>query len=212
MNIINNLQWRYSTKLFDSTKKIDEQTIAEIEDGLVLTASSFGLQPWQFLIIENQDIKQQLTPASFNQPQIESCSHLIVLTAMKSIDEKYIQEFIDLTAQTRGIDAATLQGYKDMMIGFLLKSGMNIQTWSEKQCYIALGNLLNIVAEFKIDACPMEGIIPAKYDEILGLTNTNYTTCLACPIGYRSVDDSYANAKKVRFEKEKIIKKIVFNK
>jgi nitroreductase len=216
MNIIDNLQWRYATKAFDGDKKIDEKTISQVEDGLVLTASSFGLQPWKFIVVKDQEIKKQLVPASYNQTQVENCSHLVVFAAIKSINEEYIQNYINTIIELRQINnipskeakeevMKRLADYQQMMIGFLLKSGINVQSWAEKQCYIALGNLLNIAAEFKIDSCPMEGIIPAKYDEILGLTNTNYTTCLACPLGYRSKDDRYASLKKVRFDKETVI-------
>ena len=206
MSITSKLEWRYATRLFDETKKIDSNTLEQIEDSLVLTASSFGLQPWKFIIVENQDLKNELTPASFGQPQTNTCSHLVVFTALKTITTNYIDVFVNHIAETRGTTLDKLAAYKDMMKGFLLSDNFDTRAWAKNQCYIALGNLLTVCADLQIDTCAMEGIIQEQYNAILDV-DSNYTTVVACAIGYRSANDAYAGAKKVRFHKEQVIVK-----
>jgi len=207
MDVISSLKWRYAVKKFDNAKKINANTLHVIEDALILTASSYGLQPWKFLIVQNEDIRKKLTSASWNQSQIEDCSHLIVFLAKKNIDEKYVNDYIYSIAKTRNIDVKLLDEYKAMMLGGIV-NGMDAEKqkiWAQKQCYIALGNLLNTCAILSVDACPMEGFNAVKYDEILNLTDSGYTSTVVCPIGFRSTKDDYQNLQKVRFNKSELI-------
>jgi len=205
--LIETLNWRYAVKKFDATKKISDTDWKTLEDSLVLTPSSYGLQPWKFLIVQSPEVRKKLTPASWNQTQVEDCSHFVVLASKTTLDEKYISNFINDAATQRGMDAAKLEGYKKMMMGDLLQGPRSkiIQEWATRQVYIALGNLMTCSALLEIDTCPMEGIDPVKYDEILGLKGTDYLTAVACAVGYRSSDDKYAQAKKIRFANEKVI-------
>lgn len=207
--VLEQMKWRYATKVFDTDKKISDDLWETIEDSMVLTPSSFGLQPWKFLVIENPSVKAKLVEHSWNQEQVSQCSHLVVLAALKDTQESDVNEFIKDIHSKRGGDIEALDPYKGMMLGFL--SNMNAEkteTWAKNQVYVALGQLMSTAAMLEIDACPMEGIIPAKYDEILGLSDSRYTTVMACPLGYRSTNDKYAELPKVRYEKDRIIEHI----
>ncbi len=209
-NLIEALNWRYAVKKFDSSKKIAAADWKALEDSLVLTPSSYGLQPWKFLIVQNPEVRKKLTPASWNQTQVEDCSHFVVFASKVKLDEQYITNFIHETATQRGMAPAILDGYKKMMMGDLLQGPRSkiIHEWATRQVYIALGNLMTCAALIGIDTCPMEGIDPAKYDDILGLKGTDYLTAVACAVGYRSNEDKYAKAKKIRFSTDKIIQNI----
>lgn len=209
-NLLEGLQWRYATKIFDATKKIDEYTWQTIEETLVLTPSSYGLQPWKFLVITDKAVMQKLTAASWGQKQIEECSHLVVFTAKEKLDEAYLDHYIASIAKTRGIDPKTMDGLKKMMLGDIVNGPRSAQSfeWAARQCYIALGNLMTSAALLGLDTCPMEGIQPDKYDEILNLRGTGFKTVMACPVGFRSDSDKYKDMKKVRFCKDELIKKI----
>lgn len=205
--LIESLEWRYATKNFDSSKKIDEKTWSTLEKALILSPSSYGLQPWKFIIVQDQVIKDQLRAFSWNQSQVSDCSHHVVFAIKEKMDEAHITHFIEETAKARGMDAALMEGYKKMMIGDLVNGPRSkvISEWAARQTYIALGNFMTAAAVIGVDTCPLEGIDPVKYDEILGLTGTGWKVVVACPAGYRSSDDKYSTAKKVRFSASEVI-------
>ncbi|MBI2519183.1 MAG: NAD(P)H-dependent oxidoreductase [Bdellovibrio sp.] len=205
--LIDCLEWRYATKKFDNTKKIDPQAWEALERALVLTPSSFGLQPWKFIVIQNQAVKEKLREASMNQSQVTDCSHYLVIAVKEKTDGEFISHYIERIAQVRSIDRAGLEGYKKIMMGALVmnpKSPENL-TWATCQGYIALGNFMTAAAVLGIDTCPLGGIVPAKYDEILALKDSGWKTIVACCAGFRSADDNYARAKKVRFLSQELI-------
>ncbi len=205
-HLLEQLRWRYATKQFEANKEIPADTWSAIEDSLVLTPSSFGLQPWHFVVITNQETKKALLPHSWNQTQVTDCSHFVVLSAKINPDEADVDEFLNRTIEVRGGDLESLQGYRDMMLGFMNKMSPEERLhWAKNQTYIALGQLMSTAATLGIDACPMEGIVPAEFDRILKLTEKGLTTSVACALGYRSVEDSYAKAPKVRFDKKDLI-------
>ncbi len=206
-SLLQQLNWRYATKKFDATRKISEGDWGTLEKALILTASSYGLQPWKFIIVTDPALKAKLRPASWNQSQVEDCSHLVVFTAKQDVTEADVDRFIARIAEVRGVSLESLAGYKGFMMGDLVNGPRHaiIGEWAARQTYIAMGNLLTSAALLGIDACPFEGIEPAKYDEILGLKGTGYTTISACPVGYRATDDKYATAAKVRFEAKDIV-------
>jgi len=205
--LIEALEWRYATKKFNATKKIDEETWSSLEKALILTPSSYGLQPWKFVVVQNQQIKDQLRAVSWNQSQVSDCSHHVVFVIKEKMDEAHITHFIEQTAKVREMDPASMDGYKKIIIGDLVQGARSkvITEWAARQAYIALGNFMTAAAVLGVDACPLEGIDPVKYDEILGLTGTGWKTVCACPAGYRADDDKYATAKKVRFDSSEII-------
>jgi nitroreductase len=204
--LIDSLTWRYATKVFDANKKIPSETWNAIEESLILTPSSFGLQPWKFVIVTDPEVKAQLLPHSWNQQQVVDCSHLVVLAAQAPVTDKELDTFIDRTHELRGGDKADLQFYREMMGGFVAKmDDAQLLNWAKNQVYIALGQLMASAAALRIDACPMEGITPAEYDNILGLEGTGYFTTVACPLGYRSNEDKYATLPKVRYTSDQVI-------
>jgi len=206
-NLLQALHWRYAVKKFDATKKIDPKTWQALEESLVLTPSSYGLQPWRFIVVTNPELRRRLTAVSWNQKQVEDCSHHVVFAVKEKMDEAHVQKFVDQMGKVRGVDPATFAGYQKMMVGDVV-TGPRSQVafeWAARQAYIALGNFMTACALVGVDTCPMEGIDPAKYDEILGLTGSGWRTVVACPAGYRASDDKYATEKKVRFEKSVVI-------
>ncbi len=209
-NLIESLNWRYAVKKFDNQKTIATATWKALEESLILTPSSYGLQPWKFLVVTNKEIRQKLTAVSWNQKQVEDCSHLVVFAVKEKVDEAHVQSFIEQMAKIRGVEASTFEGYKNMMIGDVVKGPRSLMAyeWAARQAYIALGNFMTSCAVLNVDTCPMEGIDPGKYDEILGLTGSGWRTVVACPAGYRSADDKYSEAKKVRFSNEAMIQHI----
>jgi len=208
-NLLECLQWRYATKVFDKEKIIAPDTWAAIEKSMVLTPSSFGLQPWKFITITCQKTKTALLEHSWNQSQVTDCSHMVVLCVRDTMGEQEIEQWLDALAATRGVSRDSLEGYAAMMHGFFANMNRD-QTlaWAKNQVYIALGQLMTSAAVIGVDACPMEGIVPAEYDRILGLKNSGFATSVACAMGYRSDDDSYATLPKVRYPESEIIKTI----
>ncbi|MCA6423190.1 MAG: NAD(P)H-dependent oxidoreductase [Flavobacterium sp.] len=204
-NFINNANWRYATKKFDSSKKVSKEDLATIKEAIRLSASSYGLQPYKVFIIENPELRAQLQPAAWGQSQIVDASHLIVFANITNIGEKEIDESLALTAKTRGLPADALKGYGDFMkskITSLPEEERN--TWTSKQTYLALGNLLNIASELKIDVTPMEGFEVAKLNEILGLEKLGLNASVLATIGYRHKDDATQNYAKVRKSNEEL--------
>jgi nitroreductase len=206
-SLLQQLNWRYATKKFDASRKISATDWSVLEQALVLTPSSYGLQPWKFIIVTDSALKTKLRPASWNQAQVEDCSHLVVFAAKQDITEIDVDRFIARIAEVRGTSTESLAAYQGFMVGDLVKGPRHaiIQEWTARQTYIAMGNLLTSAALLGIDACPFEGIEPTQYDEILGLKGSGYATVAACPLGFRAADDKYASAPKVRFEAKDVI-------
>ena len=205
-DLLQQLHWRYATKKFDPTKTIPEDTIAALASSLVLTPSSFGLQPWQFLVIRDPAIREELLPHSWGQAQVTDCSHLVVLAAKTETTEAEIDRFLERTVAVRGGEIDQLNPYREMMVGFTKNMDQaDCLQWAKLQTYIALGQLMASAAVLGIDACPMEGIAPSEYDRLLTLPAQGYTTSVACALGYRADDDKYATAPKVRFEESEVV-------
>lgn len=203
------LRFRYATKAFDAARKIPAETWDAIEQSLVLTPSSFGLQPWKFLVIDNPEIREKLKAASWGQGQVTDASHLVVLTARTDLAQADIDSWIARLSEVQGTPLEVLAGLSGVISSF--SSAMTPaekQAWNTRQVYIALGQLMTAAAVLGIDSCPLEGISPADYDTILDLPGTGYATAVACALGYRSAEDKYAVAPKARFEAEKVIARI----
>ena len=200
-NIIDDLNWRYATKQFDADKKISAEDVKTLLTAIQLSASSFGLQPYQILHIKNAEMREKLKPASWNQTQITDASDMLVFCALNSVNDQHVDDFIANTATTRGMNVEDLAPYAGMIKQSLghLKSIPNADSfWAEKQAYLAVGNLLTVAANMKIDACPMEGFDTNAYNEILGLADKNLRACVVVTLGYRHADDKYADLPKVR--------------
>ena len=196
---IENQNWRYATKKFNSEKKISNSDLEMLKEAIQLSSSSYGLQPYKVLIIENEEIRKQLQPASWGQSQITDASHLFVFASETNVDAEYITRYADNMAKTRNIPFDSVKGYADFMIGNISTLTPEKQLiWAQKQAYLALGNLLNAAAELKIDVTPMEGFLPEQYNEILGLTEKGLHATLVATIGYRHDEDDTQHYAKVR--------------
>jgi nitroreductase len=207
--VLEALQWRYATKKFDHAKKIPGDVWSALEQALVLAPSSYGLQPWKFVVVDNRELRQKLSAASWGQTQPVDCSHYVVFAHRKNLSAADIDRYIDRIVEVRGGAKETLKGYRDIMVGNTEKArvGGTLDIWMSHQVYIALGQFMAAAALLGVDTCPMEGLEPLKYDEILGLTSLGYSTLCACAAGYRSADDKYARAPKVRFAHHEIVTK-----
>ncbi|HEY3762608.1 MAG TPA: NAD(P)H-dependent oxidoreductase [Verrucomicrobiae bacterium] len=204
------LEWRYATKRFDNAKKISGDTWDALEKALVLTPTSYGLQPYQFIVLTDAKKRAELQPHSWNQPQVTDCSHYVVFTARTKMDEAYIDRWIKRLSEVRGVTPDSLGAYRGMMVRNIMQGGRGMldHEWAIRQTYIALGNLMTCAAMLGVDACPMEGIVPAEYDRILNLGDSGYTTVVACAVGYRAADDKNAKIPKARFHASDLIQKI----
>ncbi|CAL67622.1 NAD(P)H-dependent oxidoreductase [Christiangramia forsetii] len=200
------LNWRYATKKFDSRKEISEEDLNTLLESVQLSASSYGLQPYEVIVVKDQKIREKLKAAAWNQTQVTDASYLMVFANLTHVNEAYVNTYLDNIAETRNMSREDLKGMEDMIRNTTLQLPADAQnTWAAKQAYIALGNLLSAAASQKIDACPMEGFDAAKFDEILGLKDRNLTTAVIAPIGYRSEDDQYQHLTKVRKSKSDLI-------
>jgi nitroreductase len=206
-HLLERLNWRYAVKRFDAQKKISAADWQGLEEALILSPSSFGLQPWKFVVVANPDVRKKLLPLSWNQTQTVDASHFVVFAIKRDLGVADIERFIQRTATVRGIPAETIDGYKKMMIGDLVHGPRSkiINEWATRQVYIALGNFMTSAAMIGVDTCPMEGIDPPKYDEVLGLPAKGFQTVVACAAGYRADDDKYAKAAKVRYPRDDMI-------
>jgi nitroreductase len=205
--LVEALNWRYATKKFDPARKIPADDWRALEQALVLAPSSIGLQPWKFFVVTDAAVKTRLVPASYHQAQTADCSHFVVFTVRRDIDEAHVDRHITRMMEVQGTAAASLDKFRTMTLRNLDKARAagTLDTWQTHQIYIALGQFMASAAVLGIDTCPMEGIAPDQMDEILGLAGTNYTTVVACAAGYRRGDDKYAAMKKVRFKPEEVI-------
>ena len=209
-DLVERLSWRYATKKFDPTKKIPSDVWAALEQSLLLSPSSFGLQPWAFIVVNDRATREKLAAASWNQPQITAASHLVVFAIRKNLKAADAEKLIDRIVEVRKVSRESLEGFKGMMTGFLGNppAGFKIDDWSARQLYIALGTFLTSCAAIGVDACPMEGIQPADYDRILGLGKQGLSAVCVATAGYRAEDDGYAKLPKVRFPAEQIIQRV----
>lgn len=207
--ILSALNWRYATKQFNAEKKVSDDDLKLLLESIRLAPSSLGVQPWKVLVITNQSLRQQLKKAAYNQPQVVDASHLIIFASRKTINEEYVDSYVNTVAAVRNQRIEDVQEYKQMIMhSASRKTQEQIMEWTARQAYIALGFLLETAAIMKIDACPMEGFDNKEFDSMLGLDKTDYTSVVIAPVGYRSVEDKYALARKVRFNDEKIFIKI----
>ncbi len=208
MNLIASLQRRYATKKMTGDK-VSTEKLDTILHATQLSASSYGLQPYTILVIDNDQVKKQLSPAAYNQPQILQSSHLLVFCAWTDISEAQVTDYIKNIAITRNIDEESLSEFKATILGTVNSLSVEEkQVWAAKQAYIALGTTLVAAAVEEVDATPMEGFIAAQFDEILGLECKGLKSVVICALGYRSADDVLATLPKVRRDKRLLFQSI----
>lgn len=200
---LENQNWRYATKKFDASKKISAEDLKTLKEAIRLSSSSYGLQPYKVIVVENPELRAKIQPAAWGQSQIVDASHLIVFANITNFGNAEIDEALANFTTTRGLPSDALNGYGDFMKSKI--SSLPVETrnvWTAKQTYLALGNLLNAAAELKIDVTPMEGFEPTLVNEILGLDKLGLNASLLATIGYRHKEDETQHYKKVRKSNE----------
>jgi len=205
MSLVKAFNWRYATKKYDVSKKIESGVFADLTETVRLAPSSFGLQPYRFLLVEDQAKLQEISRAANGQLQIATGAHVMVLAVETNIDEKTVASYMDKAAVARQQERKKLEPreqYVNMMIG-KLNYDQRV-AWAEKQAFIAVGVFISAAAEAGVDASPMEGFDKSRVDEILGLDEKHLASTLLFVIGYRSEDDEYASIPKIRKKVEEI--------
>lgn len=203
------LEWRYATKKFESGKKISAEQLNTLKKAVQLAASSYGLQPYEVLIVTSQDLREKLQPAAWGQSQVVDASHLFIFCNKTSVKDSYIDDYISQVSTERDLPEGSLKDY-----GNFMKSKVNAlskeeqQNWTAKQTYIALGNLLSAAAHLELDACPMEGFEPEKFNEILNLHEKGLNAVVIATVGYRSEEDATQHYKKVRRSENQLFTKL----
>ena len=206
MSNIKALNWRYATKKFDASKTLSEDKIEVLKKAFNLTATSYGLQPLKMLIISNKELQSELRNFSFNQQQVDTASHVLVICIEDKVDEEFITNYFERVKHVRETPEEIIKPFHEFLVNdFKAKAEEEIHAWAINQAYLALGTLLTVCAAEEIDACPMEGFEPQKYDEYLNLHDKNLRSVLVLPVGYRSEDDEFSKFKKVRRPLDEVI-------
>ena len=201
--LIEALEWRYACKKFDADKRISDTDLNTILDSIQLTPSSYGLQPIKVLLIETKELREQIKPIAWNQAQVVDASHLLVFCHYTALSESYVDQHVSLMANTRNLPIEKLQGFGTHVKASIASMNADqVNQWTAKQTYIALGQVLLSCALLQIDATPMEGFDRKALDELLDLSKDGLSASLLCPIGYRHAEDPYIALKKVRKTKD----------
>jgi len=204
--IIQDLSWRYATKIFDPTKKVSVEDLHTILESGRLSPSSSGIEMWKFIVVENKDIRTKLREVSFDQPKVTDASHIIVIAYRTDGEVNMIKERLERTAKIQNQkveDLAGLKGILDMALKMKLDTG-TLEPWIKSQTYIPLGMMIETASLLKIDNCAMEGFIPEKVDEVLGLKEKNLKSATMLALGYRG-DDPASSRPKVRREFDEVV-------
>ena len=198
--IIDAMNWRYAGKIFDTTKKVSDDDLHTILEAGRLSPSVFGMEPWNFIVVKNPEIREKLKAASYGQPKVTDASHLIVIAARTDAGT-VADELVARTAKTQGKTVEDLKGLSDMVHGSVAQHGEGTNAWLSRQCYIPLGSMIETASLLSIDSGPMEGFNPDEVDAILGLAQKNLRSTVILALGYRG-DDAYAKLPKTRMSFE----------
>ncbi len=205
-DLLEQLHWRYAVKAFDPARKLSPEQLDALLESLRLAASSFGLQPWKFVVVDDPALRAKVRENAWGQSQTTDASQLIVLCAQRELTAADIDRWSAELTKARGGDPAIHEGYRKMMLGWhKSKTPEQLKQWMARQVYLALGTLLTAAAALGIDACPMEGFDPVKVGEVLGLEKLGLEAVVMCPVGFRSAADKYAGVAKVRYPQDEVI-------
>ncbi|MEQ6166261.1 NAD(P)H-dependent oxidoreductase [Ekhidna sp. MALMAid0563] len=200
MNLLDKLNWRYATKVFDPKRKVSTDDLDFLKEAIRLSVSSYGLQMYKVLIIESPEIREELRKASWDQAQITDASHLFIFCNYTVNHDQHVDDYIQLIIDTQEtVETKGLKQYGEFIKSDIAQmEPMERKSWSEKQTYLAMNNLIIACADRKIDACPMEGFDKQAYNRILGLDELGLNASVIAPVGYRSEKDQTQKRKKVR--------------
>ena len=204
-NIVKALEWRYAVQSFDPAQKVSEADLRTILESGRLAPSSFGLEPWKFIVVENTEIRAKLQAVSYGQPKVSEASHLVVIARRTDTRENIVRERLERTAKIQHQDAQALAGFKEMLDGVIKgRDDVTLDIWNSRQVYIALGMMMETASLLGVDNAAMEGFDPKGVDEVLGLSKQNLTATVLLSLGYRGVDPS-ADRPKVRRDPTEVI-------
>lgn len=208
MDLIKALNWRYATKRFDADRILPEEQILRLKRTFNLTATSYGLQPLRLVVVQDKPLQEKLRNAAFNQQQVSTASHVLVIAIEKEVGKEFIENYFRSVHHIRKTPKEILNPYTESLVKrFEKASPREIREWAVNQAYLSLGSLLTACAVEEIDSCPMEGFDPQQFDQILGLSDLNLESILVLPVGYRAPDDKFASFKKVRRPLEEMVLK-----
>lgn len=206
MELLNKLKWRYATKAMNG-KKVPQEKIDNIIEAISLSPTSSGLQPFEVMVIKNQDLKEKIKDIAFNQSVITDCSHLFVFAAWDNYTVERINKMFDLTNEVRGFKSEGWENYRQFLLGiYPQRDAEENFNHAAKQAYIAFSNAITAAAFEGVDCTPIEGFEPKKLDKLLGLEQKGLRSCLLLPVGYRDeTNDWLVNLQKVRKDKNDLI-------
>ena len=207
--LLESLGWRYATKAFDPKREVPDDLWSGLEEALVLTPSSFGLQPWKFVVLEDRALREHLVPFAWGQRQVVEASKLVVFCIRKDLGHAEIDAYLDRIREVRGTPPGALDGFRKTLVGTLVEGGLRpmINEWATRQVYIALGNFMTAAALVGVDTCPLEGFAPEKFDEVLALGQQGWSSVVCCAAGYRQAEDRYSKMPKVRFRRQDVVER-----
>lgn len=207
MSFLENLNWRYATKKFDSTKKVSDENLQKIRDAIRMAPTSFGVQMFSVVEVVDTEIRNKLKEVSWNQVQVTDSDRVFVFLRRNDGEARVENMFSTMSGGNAEVRATALKGYEDAVRGSVLsRSKEELMEWSGRQAYIALGFAMAAAAELQVDSCPMEGFDPAKAKEILGLSD-EFMPVVMLPVGYRDESDESAKRPKFRFPESEIFSK-----
>jgi nitroreductase len=205
-SVQNALLWRYATKVFIKGKRVENDTLEAIIEAGRMAPTAYGLQPFRIVHIKDAALREQLKAVSFGQAQVGDAGDLFLVARRTDIDAAFVDEYIARIAETRGMPVDALAGFAQMMKGDIVgRDEAGRAMWAGRQAYIALGAMIETAALLQVDACPMEGFMPDKVDEVLGLKELHLASLGYFAVGYRDESDAAASYKKVRVAREHIV-------
>jgi len=181
------MNFRHACKVFDETKKINDEDFSFILEVGRKSPSSFGMEPWKFLVIKDIILKEKIKPFCWDQPQITTCSHLMIVLA-RIEDVKPESGIPTKRFSRRKLTQEQKNFYLNLYSTHLektLSSDDNIFAWTTRQCYISAANMMTAAASISIDSCPIEGFEKEKLEKALNIDTKKYQVALVLPFGYR---------------------------
>jgi len=203
MKLLDALSWRYATKRMNG-QKVPSEKLDTILEAIRLSASSFGLQPYRVIVVDDPALRAKIHESACQQPQIVEGSHVLVFASWKNITNDHVDSYMSLISKERNMPIEQLAQFDEMLKGFIASKPQELlASWAARQAYIGLGFGLTAAALEQVDATPMEGFNPAEMDKVLGLEEKNLQSVALLTLGYRDTANDYlANQKKVRLSKD----------
>lgn len=206
MELIDKLKWRYAAKAMNG-QKVAQEKIDTIIEAASLAPTSSGLQPFEIMVVTNQEIKEKIRAIGWNQPVITDCSHLLVFAAWDNYTAERINKMFDLTNEIRGFKNEGWENYRQMLLGMYPQRDPEVNfQHAARQAYIAFSQAIAAAAFEGVDSTPIEGFDENALDEILGLIEKGLRSCVILPLGYRDAENDWlVNLVKVRKSKEDLV-------